>query len=49
MKLQVLEPETESNAIELNYSGHTEPCGEFIGHPSYPCERCGFSYYQHNG
>jgi hypothetical protein len=39
MKPQVLEPETENNTIELSYSGHTEPCSEFIGHPSYPCDR----------
>ena len=40
-----------SNSIhtEFNYSGHTEPCGQFIGHPSEPCERCGFGYYRHIG
>ncbi|WP_299277198.1 hypothetical protein [uncultured Psychroserpens sp.] len=44
-----LEPTVETVKKELSYSGHSEQCGHFVGHPSEPCERCGFSYYSHTG
>lgn len=43
---QVFKPKIE---VESNYSGHTEQCGTFVGHPSEPCKRCGFGYYDHTG
>lgn len=39
----------ETIETQSNYSGHTEQCGAFVGHPSEPCQRCGFSYYSHTG
>ena len=48
-KEQILEPTVETVNVEFSYTGHTEPCGQFIGHPSDPCERCGFSYFRHTG
>jgi hypothetical protein len=47
--VQAFNPNGESITIEMNYSGHTEQCGSFVGHPSEPCKRCGFSYYSHTG
>nr|WP_321235752.1 hypothetical protein [uncultured Psychroserpens sp.] len=50
MKLeQILKPKNENIKNQFGYSGHTEQCGHFVGHPSDPCERCGFSYYSHTG
>ena len=46
---QPLKPNLESFETMSNYGGHTEQCGAFIGHPSEPCKRCGFGYYDHTG
>jgi len=48
MKLvQTFESEIEIIENEPVIMGYSEPCGEFIGHPSDPCDRCGFTYYRH--
>lgn len=46
---QKIKLKKEHLKTESNYPGHTEQCGEFIGHPSEPCKRCGFSYHSHTG
>jgi len=42
-------PKSANTEFQQSYSGHTEQCGSFVGHPSEPCKRCGFSYYSHTG